>query len=58
LRRDFAIAGFAVTHATEGLYTMEVQMNGEFGEIDAGQHVIIGYKRNEVDNATYKTLRE
>lgn len=54
LRRDLALAGFAVTHASQGLY--ELQWQGPSGEIvseNVGQNILIAYKRKEKDNVPY-----
>lgn len=55
LRRDMALAGFAVSYASEGYYQILIQgQDGIPGEVNAGQAIVIGVKRNEVDNAPYQ----
>lgn len=59
LRRDLALAGFAVTHASVGAYTVMIKgPGGEPVEAEAGQHVLIAYKREEKDNAVYEEIRK
>ena len=58
LRRDMALSGFAVSHANEGYY--QIILQGQDGipvEVDAGQAIVVAKKRNEVEDAPYKTVK-